>query len=52
MPRKTQLWDNTYSWLATKQLSYSVQLRYPTGQSFEQERMQRCVSACVHAWMG
>jgi len=34
-----QIFDNTYAWFASKQLSYSVQLRYPTGPAFEQERM-------------
>lgn len=40
-PPPPQLWDNSYSWLANKALSYSVHLRYPTGLSFEQERMQK-----------
>ncbi|KAM3570502.1 hypothetical protein VYU27_007426 [Nannochloropsis oceanica] len=35
------LWDNTYSWFATKALSYSVHLRYPTGPTAERERGSR-----------
>ncbi|TFJ80634.1 hypothetical protein NSK_008060 [Nannochloropsis salina CCMP1776] len=45
------LWDNSYSWFATKALSYSVHLRYPTGPAAEMERGMRArqvVAAAYH----